>query len=291
MHYKNVKGILSPDNGMNLYRGCQHGCIYCDARSRCYRMNHAFEDIEIKANAIELLEQALKRKRKKCMISTGAMSDPYIPLEEKLQHTRRSLEIIEKYGFGAVLHTKSSRVLRDLDLLTQINSNTKCVVQMTLTTFDERLCRLIEPNVSTTAERVKTLEILRDNGIPTVVWLTPILPFINDTEENINGIIDYCIKAKVYGIICFDMGLTLRDGNREYFYAALDRSFPGLKEKYIRTYGQRYDLPSPGNKKLMDLLHKRCSECGIKTDIDEIFAYLHKFDDKQAGSQLSLFDI
>ena len=291
MHYKNVKGILSPDNGMNLYRGCQHGCIYCDARSRCYRMNHAFEDIEIKANAIELLEQALKRKRKKCMISTGAMSDPYIPLEEKLQHTRRSLEIIEKYGFGAVLHTKSSRVLRDLDLLTQINSNTKCVVQMTLTTFDERLCRLIEPNVSTTAERVKTLEILRDNGIPTVVWLTPILPFINDTEENINGIIDYCIKAKVYGIICFDMGLTLRDGNREYFYAALDRSFPGLKEKYISTYGQRYDLPSPGNKKLMALLHKRCSECGIITDIDEIFAYLHKFDDKQAGSQLSLFDI
>ena len=254
-------------------------------------MNHAFEDIEIKANAIELLEQALKRKRKKCMISTGAMSDPYIPLEEKLQHTRRSLEIIEKYGFGAVLHTKSSRVLRDLDLLTQINSNTKCVVQMTLTTFDERLCRLIEPNVSTTAERVKTLEILRDNGIPTVVWLTPILPFINDTEENINRIIDYCIKAKVYGIICFDMGLTLRDGNREYFYAALDRSFPGLKEKYISTYGQRYDLPSPGNKKLMALLHKRCSECGIKTDIDEIFAYLHKFDDKQAGSQLSLFDI
>ena len=291
MHYKNVKGILSPDNGMNLYRGCQHGCIYCDARSRCYRMNHAFEDIEIKANAIELLEQALKRKRKKCMISTGAMSDPYIPLEEKLQHTRRSLEIIEKYGFGAVLHTKSSRVLRDLDLLTQINSNTKCVVQMTLTTFDERLCRLIEPNVSTTAERVKTLEILRDNGIPTVVWLTPILQFINDTEENINGIIDYCIKAKVYGIICFDMGLTLRDGNREYFYAALDRSFPGLKEKYISTYGQRYDLPSPGNKKLMALLHKRCSEFGIKTDIDEIFAYLHKFDDKQAGSQLSLFDI
>lgn len=254
-------------------------------------MNHAFEDIEIKANAIELLEQALKRKRKKCMISTGAMSDPYIPLEEKLQHTRRSLEIIEKYGFGAVLHTKSSRVLRDLDLLTQINSNTKCVVQMTLTTFDERLCRLIEPNVSTTAERVKTLEILRDNGIPTVVWLTPILPFINDTEENINGIIDYCIKAKVYGIICFDMGLTLRDGNREHFYAALDRSFPGLKEKYISTYGQRYDLPSPENKKLMALLHKRCSERGIKTDIDEIFAYLHKFDDKQAGSQLSLFDI
>lgn len=291
MHYKNVKGILSPDNGMNLYRGCQHGCIYCDARSRCYRMNHAFEDIEIKANAIELLEQALKRKRKKCMISTGAMSDPYIPLEEKLQHTRRSLEIIEKYGFGAVLHTKSSRVLRDLDLLTRINSNTKCVVQMTLTTFDEQLCRLIEPNVSTTAERVKTLEILRDNGIPTVVWLTPILPFINDTEENINGIIDYCIKAKVYGIICFDMGLTLRDGNREYFYAALDRSFPGLKEKYISTYGQRYDLPSPGNKKLMALLHKRCSECGIKTDIYEIFAYLHKFEDKQAGSQLSLFDV
>lgn len=291
MHYKSVKGILSKDNGMNLYRGCMHGCIYCDARSRCYQMNHAFEDIEVKENAPELLEAALKRKRKSCMIGTGAMSDPYIPIEMKLEHTRKALELIEKYGFGVTLHTKSARILRDLDLLKKINDKTKCVVQMTLTTYDERLCRLIEPNVSTTKERFEVLEIMRDNGIPTVVWIAPILPFINDTAENIEGILDYCIKAKVYGIICFSMGLTLREGNREYFYSCLDRNFPGMKERYIKTYGNRYELDSPNNAELMKLFYKRCSENNIVCNIKDVFEYLHLFEDKQSNNQLSLFDL
>lgn len=191
MHYVNAKSILSAKNGMNLYRGCSHGCIYCDSRSKCYHMEHDFENIEIKENAIELLENALKRKRKKCMLGTGSMTDPYIPLESKIGNVRKALALANQYGFGFTLITKSDRILRDLDLLKSINDKTKCVVQMTLTTYDENLCKKIEPNVSTTRERFEALKKLNEAGIPTIVWLCPILPFINDTEENITGILEY----------------------------------------------------------------------------------------------------
>ena len=288
MHEVNVKGILSAKNGMNIYRGCLHGCIYCDSRSLCYQMKHKFEDIEVKANAVELLENALRRKRNKCMIGTGAMSDPYMPIEEKLGNMRKCLEVIERYGFGVTMITKSTKVLRDLDLLKKINEKSKCIVQMTLTTYDEDLCRIVEPNVETTYERFRALEILRYNGIPTVVWLCPILPFINDTEENIRGILDYCVRAKVKGIINFDMGVTLRDGNRAYFYKKLDEHFPGLKEKYIRMYGNSYQLSSPNSRKLSMIYKSECIKNGIMCDVNECFEYLNKYEDKYGGEQISL---
>lgn len=288
MHEVNVKGILSAKNGINIYRGCLHGCIYCDSRSLCYQMNHKFEDIEVKANAVGLLENTLRRKRNKCMIGTGAMSDPYMPIEEKLGNMRKCLEVIERYGFGVTMITKSTKVLRDLDLLKKINEKSKCVVQMTLTTYDEDLCRIVEPNVETTYERFRALEILRDNGIPTVVWLCPILPFINDTEENIRGILDYCVRAKVKGIINFDMGVTLRDGNREYFYKKLDEHFPGLKEKYIRMYGNSYQLSSPNSRQLNMIYKSECIKNGIMCDVNECFEYLNKYEDKYGGEQISL---
>ena len=287
MHKVNVKGILSAKNGMNIYRGCLHGCIYCDSRSLCYQMNHKFEDIEVKANAVGLLENTLRRKRNKCMIGTGAMSDPYMPIEEKLGNMRKCLEVIERYGFGVTMITKSTKVLRDLDLLKKINEKSKCVVQMTLTTYDEDLCRIVEPNVETTYERFRALKILRDNGIPTVVWLCPILPFINDTEENIRGILDYCVRAKVKGIINFDMGVTLRDGNREYFYKKLDEHFPGLKEKYIRMYGNSYQLSSPNSRQLNMIYKSECIKNGIMCDVNECFEYLNKYEDKYIGEQIS----
>lgn len=289
MHYTQVKGILSSKNVMNLYRGCTHGCIYCDSRSSCYQMDHDFEDIAIKENAIELLEDTLKRKRKKCMINTGSMTDPYMPLELKIENTRKSLQLIHKYGFGVSMITKSNRILRDIDLLQKINEKTKCVVQMTLTTIDEDLCRKIEPNVSTTKERFEVLLQMRDAGIPTVVWLSPILPFINDTKENIAGILDLCIEAKVYGILCFGMGLTLREGNREYFYKQLDLQFPNMKEKYIRTYGNQYYIASPNNRSLMKMFQQKCKQNGIVYDVDSIFEYLNTFEEKQTYEQLSLF--
>lgn len=290
MHYKKVKGILSSSNGMNLYRGCTHGCIYCDSRSKCYHMEHAFEDVEIKENAIDLLENTLKRKRLKCMLSTGSMTDPYLPLEDEFGSVRKALSLAYKYGFGFTLITKSNRVLKDLDLLKAINDKTKCVVQMTLTTYDEDLCKKIEPNVSTTKERVEALKKLNEAGIPTVVWLCPILPFINDTEENIKGILNYCIEAKVYGVICFGMGLTLREGNREYFYNQLDQSFPNIKDKYIQTYGMQYQINSPNHTTLMKLFHQLCEDNGIVHDNKIIFEYLSEFEEKNRSIQLSLFD-
>lgn len=282
-----AKGILSAHNGMNLYRGCTHGCIYCDARSTVYHTPVPFEDVEIKVNAPELLEEALSRKRKKCMIGTGSMSDPYMHCEEKIQLTRRCLEIIDRRGFGLAIQTKSNRILRDLDLLDSINRKSKCVVQMTLTTFDENLCRILEPNVCTTKERYETLKILQQHGIPTVVWITPILPFINDSVENLQGLLDYCADAGVKGIIDFGMGLTLREGDREYYYAALDKHFPGLKQQYLKKYGwNAYELPSPNRNQLLKLFNNFCTTHSIMKNPDEIFKYMSEFPQKEEPQQM-----
>lgn len=291
MHYVQAKGILSATNGMNLYRGCTHGCIYCDSRSKCYQMAHDFEDIEVKENALDLLEAALRRKRKRCMIGTGAMSDPYMPLEKRLEYTRRALLLIEQYGFGIALQTKSDLVLRDLEILKRINGKTKAVVQITLTTADEELCRIIEPNVCTTKRRFEVLKTLHDEGIPTVVWLCPILPYLNDTEDNIKRLLEMCVEAKVRGILCFGMGLTLREGNREFFYEQLDRHFPMLKQRYIRNYGNQYVVNSPHDAELMRLFHRTCEVNGILHNNDEIFDYLHRFEEKNAPQQLTLWDM
>lgn len=288
MHKVQAKGILSAKNGVNIYRGCQHGCIYCDSRSKCYNMTHDFKDIEVKQNALTLLKDALLKKRKKCMIGTGSMSDPYMPLEGELQYTRGFLQLLDYHGFGGTIITKSDLVLRDLDLIKSINQKAKFVLQMTMTTFDEDLCKILEPNVATTKRRAEVLNVMRDNDIPTVVWLSPILPFINDNADNINGILDYCIEAKVKGIICFGMGMTLRDGNREYFYQKLDEHFPGVKEKYKRLYGDSYMVNSFANSKLIKIFYDRCKQHGIMTDTAQIFDYINEFEEKQ--SQLSLFD-
>ena len=286
MHTIQAKTILSARNGMNLYRGCQHGCIYCDARSRCYHMDHRFEDVAVKENGVQLLELALRRKRRPCMIGTGAMSDPYTPIEQSLGLTRRALEVIERYGCGVAIQTKSDLILRDLDILTKINRRSKAVVQLTLTTMDDELCRRIEPNVCPTSRRIEVLQAFRRAGIPTVVWLCPILPWLNDTEENIRGIVESCADAGVTGIICFGMGLTLRDGSREQYYTQLDRHFPGLKERTIRTYGSAYELRSPHHRELEALFHRLCRQYGIRHDNDEIFRWMSTLEEPE---QLSLF--
>lgn len=289
MHFVEAKGILSAHNGMNIYRGCTHGCIYCDSRSKCYGFTHEFEDIEVKRNAPELLERALRAKRKRCMIGTGAMCDPYMHCEEELGLTRKCLEVIERYGFGIAIQTKSDRILRDLDLLKRIHQKAKCVVQMTLTTYDEALCRMVEPNVCTTKKRVEALKIFQENGIPTVVWLCPILPFINDTRENLEGLLDYCIEAKVYGIVNFGMGVTLREGDREYFYRALEQHFPGMKGRYHRKYGYAYEIASDNAKMLEEIFHSTCAAHGIECSTEKIFAWLHEFEDRGEYEQISLF--
>lgn len=289
MHFVDARGILSARNGMNIYRGCTHGCIYCDSRSRCYGFTHPFEDIEVKRNAPALLEQKLRSKRKKCMIGTGDMCDPYLHCEEELRLTRACLEIIDRYGFGVSVLTKSDRILRDMDLLGSIQEKSKAVTQMTLTTWDDRLCRIIEPEVCVTSRRLEVLRTMKEAGIPTVVWMTPLLPFINDTKENLEGILEGCLEAGVKGILCFGMGLTLREGNREYFYQALDRHFPGLRREYQRRYGNAYELPSLRHRELQQIFDDTCAKAGILYRPEDIFAYLREFPENKGYTQLSLF--
>ncbi|NCB31689.1 MAG: radical SAM protein [Clostridia bacterium] len=244
-------------------------------------MDHAFEDVEVKINAPELLEAALRRKKRRCMIGTGAMSDPYWPGEVELGLVRRCLKIIEKYGFGLALQTKSPLVLRDLEALTAIHEKAKCVVQVTLTTFDEPLCRLLEPNVATTKERFAALCALRERNIPTVVWLSPILPYLNDTPENIRGILAYCREAEVKGVLCFGMGLTLREGNREYFYAQLDRHFPGLSARYSRRFGTSYGCMSEREGELNRFFEAECARLGLWHDTDAIFRWMQTLEERE----------
>jgi DNA repair photolyase len=250
-------------------------------------MDHDLEDIEVKRDAPRILEGQLLRKRKKCMIGTGAMCDPYMHIEEELQMTRQCLSVIERHGFGLSILTKSDRILRDLDILKAINNRSRCVVQVTLTTYDDELCKKIEPGVSTTSERFRVLEVMRDAGIPTVVWLCPTLPFINDTEENLYGLLSLCVKAKVRGILCFGFGMTLRDGNREYFYRKLDEHFPGMKERYIRSFGNAYECHSPNGGRLMDIFRNECERHGILYRTDDVFSFINNFE--QRTRQTSLF--
>ena len=288
MHFTDAKSLLNRNNGMNLYRGCTHGCVYCDSRSACYQFTHAFEDIEVKQNAAELLEEILRKKRKKIVISTGSMSDPYQPCERELKLTRQCLELIEKYGFGASVITKSDLVLRDIDIFDSINRKAKSVLQMTLTIADDRLSRILEPNVCTTSRRYEVLKQFQERNIPAVVWMTPILPFLTDTEENMRTIFEYCFDAGVKGIVLWNAGLTLRDGDREYYYRALDRHFPGLSDEYRKRYGNAYEVNSPDGEKLMRIFHSECEKHGILHDPDACFRYIAEIPDRQ--KQMSLFD-
>ena len=287
MLYVKAKSLLTSWNGMKIYSVCAHGCIYCDSRSKCYHIEHQFEDIEVKINAPELLEEILKRKRKRIMIGTGSMSDPYQPCEEKLMLTRKCLELIDRYEFGATVITKSDRVLRDIDLFESINKKGKSVLQMTLTIADDKLSSIIEPNVCPTSRRYEVLKEFQKRGIPTVVWLTPLLPFLTDTDENFHSLMQYCLDAGVKGIVCFNIGMTLREGNREYYYQALDKHFPRLSRQYMMKYGNAYDVQSDNSKRLMREFHETCEKYGIIHDPDECFAFTSQFPEKY--EQMSLF--
>lgn len=287
MFYKKYKTILSPQNGMNIYRGCTHGCIYCDSRSKCYQINHEFTDIEVKENAPQQLDLELSLKKKPCMIGTGAMTDPYNHVEAKIGYTRKCLEIILKHHCGISIQTKSNLILRDIDIINQINKDSKAVVEITLTTADDELCTKIEPNVCPTSKRIEVLKKCNELGIPTIVWLCPFLPFINDTEDNILKLLDICIENNVKGILFFGVGLTLREGNREYFYKCLDKEFPGIKEKYIKMYGNKYEVNSKNNEALSKLIVDKCQKNNIMCNINEVFSFLRKY--PEPYEQLTLF--
>ena len=290
MHYKEVKAILSPQNGMNIYRGCTFGCVYCDARSKCYRIRHDFDDVEVKEKADDMLEKTLKRKRTRGMITTGAMTEPYLPLEEDLRMVRRCLNQIERFEFGLAIKTKSELILRDIDILEKINQKTKCVVSIPLCTADDKLSAKLEPGLAVTSARVKILKEFRDRGIPTIVWFEPMLPFIVDNEDNISELLAMCEDAGVYGIMCASIGILLRDGSRDYFFDNLDTHFPGLTERYQDAFGDVTELISPENDKLLTLIHKTCDRAGIVWDREELTRFMREYKNKTTGEQMSLFD-
>lgn len=289
MHFIETRTLLSSKGNMNLTRGCIHGCIYCDSRSDCYRMAHRFCDVAVKANAIALLSQTLRHRRKKGMIGCGAMSDPCQPIPEVLSLTAEAIETAGRYGFGMTLITKSDRILDHLDLISALNRKTRFVLQMSLTCMDDALSRRIEPPVCPTSRRIEVLERFREAGIPTAVWLTPVLPFMTDTEENIEGILSACRRAQVSGIVWFGAGVTMRSGNRDYFYQELDRLFPGMKERYIRAFGERYVCMSPKNRKLDAMVRSFCEQNHILHNPADVFSWLREFPEAKGEEQLSLF--
>jgi len=256
------------DYNMNIYRGCSHGCIYCDSRSDCYR-NIDFDTVKVKEDALRIVRDDLRRKVKTGVVGTGAMSDPYNPLENELKLTRNSLELINAFEFGASLCTKSALVSRDAGVLRDIKGHSPVIVKLSITTSDDVLCKQIEPNVSVTSERFKAIQILADDGIFCGVMVVPMLPYLTDSTENIIAILNMAKEAGAKFVYTY-MGMTLRQGNREYFYDNLDKSFPGIKDRYIKRYGYRYNIYSPNMKKMWGVFTEQCEQLGLLHDMKSI---------------------
>ncbi len=267
-----VKGSMEDffyaDWNMNLYRGCCHGCIYCDSRSACYQIDH-FDTVRPKANALDLLEAELTSKRKTGVITMGSMSDAYNPLERNLQLTRHALELIRKHRFGAAFTTKSSLCSRDADLLADIAKNAPVCARMTVTCADDDLCRKIEPHVSVSSERFDAIRTLADHGVYTGVWLNPLLPFLTDSEDNIRRIVQMTADAGGRFVVCF-FSMTLRTGNREYYFNALDHQFPGVRDMYTQHYGNAYELIVPEADRLYDAFRDECVKRGLNWKFADI---------------------
>ncbi len=264
---------------MNLYRGCEHRCIYCDSRSECYQIDNFDGEVLVKANAIELLTNELARKRVKGTIGTGSMNDPYMPLERKINLTGRALEVIARFGFTVHILTKSDLVLRDLDTLVKINQR-YAAVSFTITTADDELGKRVEPGASLVSDRLEAMRVLAEHGIYTGVTLMPVLPFIEDTEENIAAIVQRAYEHGASYIIA-SFGMTMRDRQRAYYYDRLDKLFPGLRQQYEGKFGERYDCPANGAGRLYAMFNELCSQYGIATRIKPY--------ETETATQLSLF--
>jgi DNA repair photolyase len=270
---------------MNIYKGCSHGCIYCDSRSECYQVDN-FDEVRAKENALALIERELKSKRKKGIIGTGAMSDPYNPLEKEFKLTRGALELINRYEFGISIATKSDLITRDIDILKAIAAHSPVVVKITITAADDLLCKKIEPNVAVSSKRFAAIERLSEEGIFAGILLMPLLPYIEDTVENISSIIELAHESKAKFIFPA-FGVTLRQNQRAWYYSKLDEHFPSLKSKYIENYGNAYECHSPKAKELWTLFQLECDRRGILYKMDDIIKNIKQ---GYGDAQISLFD-
>ena len=273
------------DYNMNLYRGCSHGCIYCDSRSDCYHIEN-FDIVKGKENMLHILENELSKKRLKGVVGIGAMSDTYNPMEIKYQQTRGALQLISKYGFGVSIDTKSDLILRDIDLLKEINSKNNVIIKFTITTPDDNLSKKIEPNVCVSSKRLEAIKILNDNGIFTGIIMNPVLPFITDKEDDIKKLVELASRSGAKFIHTY-MGMTLRENQRAYYFDKLDEKFPGVKEKYIKNYGDRYNCLVPNYKQLYKVFTDECDRYGILYKMNDIIRAYKK--DSTNDEQISLF--
>ena len=268
--YRENSNWFGVNYNMNIYRGCTHGCIYCDSRSDCYGVEN-FDQVRGKEHALLKLEQELKSKRRKGVVGTGAMSDPYNPYERQYELTRGSLQLIDRFGFGVSIATKSDLVVRDVDILKKISTHSPVLVKITVTAADDRLSKKIEPHVAPSSQRLKSLKILSGEGIFAGVLMMPILPFIEDTEDNIQGIIELAHQSGAKFIFPA-FGVTLRQNQREWFYEQLDLLFPGMKEQYVRTFGNSYECRSPRAKELWNLFEEHSNRYGILYQMEDIIS-------------------
>lgn len=278
--YNNWFGI---DYNMNLYRGCNHGCIYCDSRSRCYHIDN-FDKVSIKENVIEIFNKEISSKGKKGVISLGSMSDTYNHLEKQLELTKKTLEIIKKKGFGVSISTKSDLIIRDIELIKEINENYPSIIQITITTTNDELSKKIEPNAPVSSLRFEALRKLNKEGIFAGVLMTPVLPYITDTKENIREMVKKVHEAGGKFIFTY-MSVTLRDNQREYYYKKLDELFYGLKKKYMVDYGNNYNCMVK-NEELYNFFKQECKKYGIIYNMNEI---INRYKKSIIKKQLSLF--
>ena len=295
MEFVKAKTILSKvnygndwygiDYNMNLYRGCPHKCIYCDSRSNCYHIED-FDMVRGKENALEILEQELIKKRNKGVIGIGSMSDTYNPLEKEYEQTRGALKLISKYGFGVSIDTKSDLILRDIDLLKEINSKNNVIIKFTITTPNDELSKIIEPNVCISSKRLQAIKELTDNGIFAGIMMNPVLPFITDKEGDIKELVRL---ANEYGakFIQTYMGMTLRENQRDYYFDRLEEHFEGLKDRYIKIYGERYNCVVPNYKYLFKVFAEECNRYGILYKMEDIIKAYKK--DNASIEQISFF--
>ncbi|MFB0920736.1 MAG: radical SAM protein [Oscillospiraceae bacterium] len=269
---------------MNIYKGCCHGCIYCDSRSECYGVED-FDEVRTKENALDTIERELRSKRRTGVIGTGAMSDPYNPFEKELELTRGALELIDRYGFGVAIATKSNLIVRDIDILRKIAQHSPVLIKLTVTSIDDELCRRLEPRAPLSSARVEALKKLSDAGLFAGVLLMPVLPFIEDTEKNIAAIVERAHQSGAK-FIYPAFGVTLRQNQREWFFDRLDELFPSVRERYIKTFGNSYECRCLNSKELFELFRDECDRRGIIYKMDEIIgAYKSGYE----SSQLSFF--
>lgn len=295
MEFINAKTILTKvkngdlwygiDYNMNLYKGCPHGCIYCDSRSNCYHIDH-FDIVRGKENALAILERELISKKQKGVVGIGAMSDTYNPLEIKYEQTRGALKLLSKYGYGVSIDTKSDLILRDIDLLKEINEKNNIIVKFTITTPHDDLSRIIEPNVCVSSKRFAAIKKLTENGIYTGIMMNPVLPFITDKEEDIKELVRLASENGAKFIHTY-MGMTLRENQRDYYFEKLDKYFSGLKQKYMRCYGARYNCKAINYKKLYKVFTEECKKYGILYKMSDIIKAYKK--EKSDTEQLTLF--